>query len=74
MVGLGSVAFNAAPFYAGLARLAPGDVRGAVARLERSLDLTESGGARLWRDHVAGELADALRRTAHPDAQREPQR
>jgi DNA-binding SARP family transcriptional activator len=67
-VGLGSVVLNAAPFYAGLGRLATGDVSGAVERLERALDLTESGGARLWRDHAAVELADALRRTPDPVA------
>jgi DNA-binding SARP family transcriptional activator len=66
MVGLGSVVLNAAPFYAGLGRLATGDVSGAVSRLERALYLTESGGAQLWRDHAAVELADALRRSGDP--------
>jgi DNA-binding SARP family transcriptional activator len=67
MVGLGSVVLNAAPFYAGLGRLATGDVSGAVSRLERALSLTESGGAHLWRGHAAVELAEALRRSGDPN-------
>ncbi len=59
-VGFGTGVFGFAPFFAGVARLACGDVDGARSRLERAVALSHANGARLWWTHAQLWLADVL--------------
>jgi hypothetical protein len=49
--------------FAGLARVAIGDLDGAAADLERAAWMATASGADLWRSHATVELADVLART-----------
>jgi DNA-binding SARP family transcriptional activator len=63
MSGLGTVVIGFARHFAGLARVATGDLDGAAADFERAAWMATANGADLWRSHATVELADVLART-----------
>ncbi|HWM20411.1 MAG TPA: AfsR/SARP family transcriptional regulator [Ilumatobacteraceae bacterium] len=67
-VGLGTVVIGFAAHYAGLARVAIGDLEGARTRLEHAIALAGRSGASLWQAHSMVELADVLVRSDASDA------
>ena len=63
VVGLGTIVMGFARHFAGLARVATGDLDGAAADFEQAAWMATANGADLWRNHATVELADVLGRT-----------
>ena len=63
VVGLGTIVMGFARHFAGLSRVATGDLDGAAADLEHAAWMATANGADLWRSHATVELADVLSRS-----------
>jgi hypothetical protein len=66
VLGLGTIVMGFAKHFAGLARMAIGDLDGAATDLEHAAWMATANGADLWRAHSTVELADVLARTDRP--------
>jgi len=66
VVGLGTIVMGFARHFAGLGRLAIGDLDRAAAELEHAAWMATANGAHLWRGHSTIELAEVLARTDRP--------
>ncbi len=66
MSGLGTVVMGLGGHYAGLARIAMGDLDRAAEHLAAAADRAAQVGARLWWAYSSVELADVQRRTGAP--------
>ncbi|MGH9135078.1 MAG: AfsR/SARP family transcriptional regulator [Ilumatobacteraceae bacterium] len=73
-VGLGTVVMGFAAHYAGLARVASGELDAARCRFDRAIALASGNGAELWRAHSTVELAEVLARSGDPATVAEAQR
>ena len=63
VVGLGTIVMGFARHFAGLSRVATGDLDGAAADFEHAAWMATANGADLWRNHATVELADVLSRS-----------
>jgi hypothetical protein len=71
VVGLGTLVMGFARHYAGLARLATGDVDGSSGDLRAAARMAADNGAHLWHGHSMVELAEVLGRSGRiPDRDR----
>lgn len=70
VVGLGTAVLGFAAHFAGLARIATGELGEAVTHLERASSLAAEAGAHLWSAHSDIELADVLGRGGRIDEAR----
>lgn len=68
IIGLGSLVLGFAPYYSGLAHRAMGDEPTCRRRVERSRDLADEGGLRLWVGYAEAALAESLFASGDPEA------